>query len=148
MLRNIPRLLSPDLLYVLSAMGHGDEVAIVDANYPAESSGPRCIRMDGVSATEVLRAILTVMPLDEFVPDPALCMEVVGDAASIPEAVVSFQKTIDEVAGNSVRIRSLERFAFYDRAKGAFAVVQTGESRLYGNIILKKGVIGPDGDRG
>ena len=148
MLKNIPTLLSPDLLYVLSAMGHGDEIAIVDANYPAESRGRKCIRMDGVSATEVLRAVLTVMPLDEFVPDPAICMEVVGNAAHIPDAVISFQETIDKIMDNPVRICSLERFAFYDRAAGAFAIVQTGESRLYGNIILKKGVIRPADNAG
>ena len=141
MLRNIPPLLSPDLLYSLRAMGHGDEIVIADANFPGSSIGPNCIRADGSTASEVLQAVLTVMPLDSFVPDPALTMQVVGDAEAIPEAVTDFQRIIDQVADNPARVQSLERFAFYERAADAFTIVQTGERRLYGNIILKKGVI-------
>lgn len=143
MLRNINPILSPDLLHALRAMGHGDEIAIVDANFPAESSGPRCIRADGPSASDMLAAVLSVMPLDNFVPDPALTMQVVGDPDGVPEAVADFQKIIDDVADNPAPVTALERFAFYERAAGAFAVIQTGERRLYGNIILKKGVIAP-----
>lgn len=141
MLRNIDPILSPDLLYALRAMGHGDEIVIADANFPGSSSGPECIRADGSSASEVLRAILSVMPLDTFVPDPALTMQVVGDPDTVPEAVADFQLIINETADNPAQIQGLERFAFYDRAATAFAIVQTGERRLYGNIILKKGVI-------
>lgn len=141
MLRNIPPLLSPDLLYTLRAMGHGDEIVIADANFPGSSIGPNCIRADGSTASEVLQAVLTVMPLDSFVPDPALTMQVVGDAEAIPEAVTDFQRIIDQVADNPARVQSLERFAFYERAADAITIVQTGERRLYGNIILKKGVI-------
>ena len=141
MLRNINPILSPDLLHALRAMGHGDEIVIADANFPGSSIGPDCIRADGSSACEVLRAVLSVMPLDTFVPDPALTMQVVGDPEEIPEAVRDFQTIIDEVADNSTRIQGLERFAFYDRAATAYVIVQTGERRLYGNIILKKGVI-------
>ncbi|SLN38513.1 RbsD/FucU family protein [Ruegeria meonggei] len=141
MLRNINPILSPDLLHALRAMGHGDEIVIADANFPGSSTGPDCIRADGSSASEVLRAILSVMPLDTFVPDPALTMQVVGEPEAIPEAVADFQTIIDEVADNGAQIQGLERFAFYDRAATAFAIVQTGERRLYGNIILKKGVI-------
>ncbi|WP_377194108.1 RbsD/FucU family protein [Ruegeria meonggei] len=141
MLRNINPILSPDLLHALRAMGHGDEIVIADANFPGSSTGPDCIRADGSSASEVLRAILSVMPLDTFVPDPALTMQVVGEPEAIPEAVADFQTIIDEVADNGAHIQGLERFAFYDRAATAFAIVQTGERRLYGNIILKKGVI-------
>ncbi len=141
MLRNLDPILSPKLLYTLRAMGHGDEIAIVDANFPGSSSGPDCIRADGSSASEMLQAILTVLPLDTFVPDPALTMQVVGDPEAVPDAVVDFQRIIDTTADNPTKVQGLERFAFYDRAANAFAIVQTGERRLYGNIILKKGVI-------
>lgn len=141
MLRNIPSILSPDLLHALAAMGHGDDLVIADANYPAESSGLPCIRLDGISATDVLEAVLTLLPLDGFVDDPALVMQVVGDPSAVPEIVTEFQTIIDRTADNPARIGSLERFSFYERARNAYAVVQTGERRLYGNIILKKGVI-------
>lgn len=141
MLRNIDPLLSPEFLYTLRAMGHGDDLVIADANFPGESIGPTCIRADGSSASAILRAVLSVMPLDQFVEDPALTMQVVGDPDQIPKAVADFQSILDEVADRSVKIQTLERFAFYDRAKTAFAIVQTGERRLYGNIILKKGVV-------
>ncbi|MCT4610421.1 MAG: ribose ABC transporter [Pelagimonas sp.] len=141
MLRNINPLLSPDLLHCLRAMGHGDEIVIADANFPGSSSGPMCIRADGSSASEILAAILSVMPLDSFVPDPALTMQVVDDPQAIPEAVAEFQRIIENTADAPAKIQTLERFAFYDRASTAFAIVQTGERRLYGNIILKKGVI-------
>ena len=141
MLRNIPPILSPDLLHTLQAMGHGDEIVIADANFPATSMGQRCHRLDGLSATDVLEAVLKLLPLDTFVPDPALVMEVVGDPDAIPPIVASFQAILTETADNPAKIDGLERFSFYDRAKQAFAIVQTGETRLYGNIILKKGVI-------
>lgn len=141
MLRNIPSILSPDLLHALRAMGHGDDIVIADANFPAESIGPRCIRLDGISASDVLRAVLRLLPLDTFVDDPALTMQVVGDPDAIPDAVADFQKIIEETADNPAKIATLERFAFYERSAKAYAVIQTGESRLYGNIILKKGVV-------
>ncbi len=142
MLRNIDPILSPELLYALRAMGHGDEIVVSDANYPGTSAGPDCIRADGSTSSEILRAILSVMPLDNFVPDPALTMQVVGEPDNVPEAVADFQRIIDQVSDTPVQIQTLERFAFYERASEAFAIVQTGERRLYGNIILKKGVIG------
>ncbi|MBG21449.1 MAG: ribose ABC transporter [Rhizobiales bacterium] len=141
MLRNIPSILSPDLLHALRAMGHGDDIVIADANFPAESIGPKCIRLDGISASDVLRAVLRLLPLDTFVDDPALTMQVVGDPDAIPDAVADFQKIIEETADNPAKIATLERFAFYERSAKAYAVIQTGESRLYGNIILKKGVV-------
>ncbi len=141
MLRNIDPILSPSLLHALRAMGHGDEIVIADANFPGTSTGPECIRADGSTASEVLRAVLSVMPLDTFVTDPALTMQVVGDPDVIPEAVADFQDIIDATADNPAKVRGLERFAFYERAANAFAIVQTGERRLYGNIILKKGVV-------
>lgn len=142
MLRGINPLLSPDLLHALRAMGHGDDIVIADANFPAHSNGRRVLRLDGITATAALEAVLQVMPLDTFVPDPALTMQVVGNPSDIPPVVAEFQKIVDDVADNPVKISSLERHAFYERARGAFLVVQTGETRLYGNILLKKGVIG------
>ncbi|WP_298848984.1 RbsD/FucU domain-containing protein [uncultured Ruegeria sp.] len=141
MLRNLDPLLSPEMLYTLRAMGHGDEIVIADANFPGSSFGPDCIRADGSSASELLSAVLSVMPMDTFVPDPALTMQVVGDPAAIPEAVADFQGIIDAEADNPAQIQGLDRFTFYQRAATAFAIIQTGERRLYGNIILKKGVI-------
>lgn len=143
MLRNIPAILTPDLLHALRAMGHGDEIVIADANFPATSIGPTCIRLDGVSATDALSAILTVMPLDSFVDHPALTMQVVDDPETIPPICAKFGAIIENVADNPTKPSTLERFAFYERAKSAFAVVQTGETRIYGNIILKKGIIAP-----
>ncbi len=141
MLRNINPLLSPDLLHILRAMGHGDRIVLADANFPAEGLGPRCIRADGIDSSTMLNAVLSVMPLDVFADDPVVCMQVVGDTDAVPEAVTDFQRIIHDVADAPCPIQSIERFAFYERAASAFAVVQTGERRLYGNIILTKGVI-------
>jgi len=143
MLRDVPPILSSDLLWTLRAMGHGDEIVIADANFPGTALGARCHRLDGIGATEALDAILTVLPLDVYVPAPATVMQVVGDPDAVPDIVAEFGRIVDARADNPAPIGTLERFAFYERARGAFAVVQTGEVRLYGNIILKKGVIGP-----
>ncbi len=142
MLRNIPALLSPDLLHALAAMGHGDDIVIADANFPGQSMGKSCIHLPGTSATDILEAILQLLPLDTFVPDPAITMQIVGNPDAVPEIVSEFQGIIDQTADNPAKVTGVERFSFYERAKQAFAVVQTGETRLYGNIILKKGVIG------
>ncbi len=142
MLRNIDPILSPDLLHALRAMGHGDMIVIADANFPGESLGPPCVRADGSSASDMLRAVLSVMPLDTYAENPALTMQVVGNADEIPEAVADFQNIINSVADNPAQAAGLERFDFYERAAQSFVVVQTGERRLYGNIILTKGVIG------
>ncbi len=141
MLRDIDPVLSPDLLFALASMGHGDDIVIADANYPGASCGPRCIRADGLSTSVVLRAILSIMPLDTFVSDPAISMQVVDKPEVIPDAVKDFQSIINKHADHPADITSLERFKFYERASRAFAIVLTGERRLYGNIILKKGVI-------
>mgnify|MGYP001802797975 FL=1 len=141
MLHNIDPILSPDLLHALRAMGHGDEISLVAANFPAENLGPICIRADGSDNSSMLRAVLSLMPLDTIVHDPALCMQVDDDAQAAPDTVKDFQRIINEAADAPRDIQSLERFAFYERAAQSYAVVQTGERRLYGNIILKKGVI-------
>ena len=142
MLKNIPPILGPDLLGILRAMGHGDEIAIVDANYPADAAGPALVRLDGVSATDVLDAILTLMPLDDFVDEAAFCMQVVGDANK-REPVMDAFETIVKKHEPKIGLASLERFAFYERVSQGYAIVQTGERRLYGNILLKKGIIRP-----
>lgn len=143
MLRNIPPILSPDLLHALRAMGHGDEIVIVDANFPATRLNPNCIRLDGTAATDALSAILTVMPLDSFVTHPAFTMQVVGEPDTVSPICAEFASIIEATADNPTRPGTLERFEFYERAKTAFAIVQTGERRIYGNIILKKGIIAP-----
>jgi L-fucose mutarotase len=140
MLKGIPPIIGPDLLYVLQAMGHGDQITIVDGNYPGESAGPRLVRMDGHTATDVLDAILTLLPLDDFVDDPAICMQVVG-AAARREPIMDEFEAIVQKHEPKMGLTSLERFAFYARANAGYAIVQTGERRLYGNVILKKGVI-------
>jgi L-fucose mutarotase len=143
MLKGLDPLLSPDLLHALAAMGHGDELVVVDANFPAASVGRRLIRLPGIDAPRALRAILSVLPLDTFTETPAAVMAVVGDPKAVPPPVREFQDVVDAAAGKPVRIEAIERFAFYDRAKAAFAVVATGEPRFYGNIIVVKGVIPP-----
>ncbi len=138
MLKNIDPLLSPDLLHALRAMGHGDEIAIVDANFPATALARRLIRLDGVTVARAVQAVLSVLPLDDFVDRPAYTMQVVGNPDSVPEAVAQMRLLI----GAADLCGMLERDSFYLRARDCFAILQTGETLLYGNIILKKGVIG------
>jgi L-fucose mutarotase len=142
-LRGLDPILTPDLLYMLRAMGHGDTIAIVDGNFPGLTMGQRLVRLDAHSGTRVVEAVLTLMPLDDFVPDPAQVMQVVGDAGKRPEIVDEYQSIINRVSDNPVAVTPVERFAFYDLCRAAHGIVQTGEARLYGNIILKKGVIRP-----
>lgn len=156
MLIGIDPLLSPPLLCALAEMGHGDEIAIVDANFPAASVARRLIRVDGADAPRVLRAILTLMPLDTFVPDPVAVMQRVvladdphdGTDGGVPEVVREFERCVARANPGKnvppVPFTALSRDVFYERARNAYAVVATQERRLYGNILLKKGVIGPD----
>jgi L-fucose mutarotase len=144
MLKNLDPLLTPDLLQVLRAMGHGDEIVLVDANYPAESAGPEVVRLDGIEATRVLDAVLSVMPLDDFVPEACWRMQVVGAGESEQPIFEEFRGIIAKREGAKFKLASLERFAFYARARECFVVVATGERRLYGNIILKKGIVRPE----
>ena len=141
MLRNIDPVLGPELLKILRSMGHGDEIAIVDANYPAASSNSNLVRLEGVSATRTLQAVVSVLPLDSYVDCPVHTMEVVGAPDEVPPIVAEFRQIINDIPGNKVSCSTLERFAFYEQTKTAFAIVVTGEQRIYGNIILKKGVI-------
>lgn len=143
MLKNIPPILGPELLHILRAMGHGDEIALVDANYPASSAGPDLVRIDGVDVSTLLDAVLTLMPLDTFVDDQAFGMAVIGQPDTFIDTHTDFDRII-KTHEPDMSLSLLERFAFYERVHGAFAVIQTGERRLYGNILLKKGVIRPE----
>jgi L-fucose mutarotase len=142
MLKTIHPLLSPELLTVLAAMGHGDELAIVDANFPAASMARLLIRSSATS-TQVLEAVLTLLPLDDFVESPVTVMKVVGAPDEIPETVREYQATVDKAEGKPVKVERIDRFAFYERSRAAFAVVATNETRFYGNVIVKKGVVRP-----
>jgi L-fucose mutarotase len=142
MLRGIHPLLSPDLLHALASMGHGDRIAVVDANFPASSHAKRLIALPGTTAPAALEAILSVLPVDDFEPDPVAVMQVVGDAAMVPETVREFAAILAR-QGLSLPT-NLERHEFYQAATGAFVVVQTGERRLYGNILVTKGIVPPD----
>lgn len=142
MLKGIPPILNPELLQVLRAMGHGDEIALVDANYPAESAGPPVIRLDGVENNELIDAVLSLMPLDTYVDEQAFAMAVVEDPNQREQTHIDFDALVQKHEPG-MKLSLLERFAFYERVESAFAIVQTGERRLYGNILLKKGIIRP-----
>ena len=140
-LKGIPPLLSPELLKVLAEMGHGDEIVIADANFPAASHAQRLIRCDGHSATDVLDAILTLLPLDAFAEKPAALMQKVPGHNVETPIWDRFREIIAAREGYEDPFEMVERFAFYERAKKAYAIVATGETALYGCIILKKGVL-------
>ncbi len=149
MLKGLNPLLNGDVLNVLRSMGHGDDLVICDTNFPGDSVARETvwgqpIRMDGVSAPDAVAAVLSVFPLDSFVDFPAERMEVVGDAGTLPAVQTEVQAAIDAAEGKPSPMGSIERHAFYARAKQAYAVLITGERRFYGCFILKKGVIPPD----
>ena len=141
MLLGIHPLLTADLLRALRAMGHGDEIAVVDANFPAAGLGPPAIELPGVSSPEVLAAILTVFPVDTRVSPAVVTMEVHGDPEAVPAPVADFAGVFTTCGLADCEIGRLERHAFYDRARAAFVIVRTGELRPYGNILLVKGVV-------
>jgi L-fucose mutarotase len=144
MLKGLDPVLGPELLSTLREMGHGDDIVIVDTNYPAAASGLPIIRLDGIPAPRVLDAVLSVMPLDDFVPEAAWRMQMVGDPAGEQPIFDEFRAVIAAREGSRFSLASLERFAFYEKARGAFAIIVSGERRLYGNLILKKGIVRPD----
>ncbi|KKI52203.1 L-fucose mutarotase [Christensenella hongkongensis] len=142
MLKNIPSIISPELMYALMNMGHGDEICFGDANFPADSMGQRVIRADGHKITELLEAVLELMPLDIFVDQPAVLMDApAGDEPGVWKKYDEIIRNKDFSGGYKNGFEKMERFAFYDRARECYAVVATGESEGYANIILKKGVI-------
>ena len=149
MLKGIHPLLNADVLHALRAMGHGDDLIICDTNFPADSVAQQTVlgsllRIDNVTAARAAKAILSVMPLDAFVEKPALRMEIVGSPDEVPPVQAEVQKEIDAAEGKSWPMGSIERFAFYDLARKAYCVIQTGERRFYGCFVLTKGVIPPD----
>jgi L-fucose mutarotase len=143
MLKGIPAVISPELMDVLMRMGHGDEIVLADGNFPADSHAQQIVRADGVSVPEVLEAVLQFFPLDTFVEAPAAVMKPVDDDAPAPSIWTQFQVLLDAAEGREVPMEQVERFAFYERTKQAYAVVATSETALYANLILKKGVVPP-----
>lgn len=148
MLKGIDPILNADVLHALRSMGHGDELVISDMNFPSESVARqtalgRLLRLENVSAARAAKAILSLMPLDSFVDAPALRMEIVGQPQEIPPVQAEVQAEIDAAEGRSVPMGSIERFAFYERAKRAYCVIQTGERRFYGCFVFAKGVLPP-----
>ena len=146
MLKGLDPILSADLLWILASMGHGDDLALVDGNHPAEAlarktSSGRLVCLPGVAIERAAAAILSVLPLDGFVADPVRRMEVVGDPTAIPEVQRQVQAVLDRNAGCSSPMVGLERFAFYEAEAQAFAVVQVGDARPYGCFLFRKGVI-------
>lgn len=144
MLKGIPKIISPELLKVLCEMGHGDEIVIADGNFPCESVGrnAKVIRADGCGVPEILDAVLTLMPLDTYSDAPVALMEVVkGDTVPTPEIWKQYDKILNTYEPGNCVVEYMERFAFYERAKSAYAVIATGEEAVYANILLKKGVV-------
>ena len=149
MLKGLDHRLNADVLYVLRAMGHGDYIIISDTNFPADSIARETVhgdllRMENLTAAEVVDAVLSLMPLDTFVDDFAGRMEVVGEPQTVPPVQQEVQDVIDRAEGLPRAMVGIERYAFYELAKGAYAVIQSGERRFYGCIMLRKGVIPPD----
>jgi L-fucose mutarotase len=149
MLKNIDPLLNADVLYALRAMGHGDALILCDANFPADSVARqtvlgRLLRIDGVDSARAAQAILSVFPLDTFVEHAAQRMEVVDQPDEIPAVQAEVQREIDRALGRSSPMGSIERFAFYERARQSYCVIATGERRFYGCFVLQKGVIPPN----
>jgi L-fucose mutarotase len=143
-LKHIPPILSPELLHVLAEMGHGDEIVLGDGNFPAAGIARRLIRADGHSTPALLDAILTLFPLDTYVECPVALMDN-GEPGNPPPIWQEYSRIILAREGDR-QVELVERFAFYERARHAFAVVATGEGALYANILLKKGVVAPEKD--
>jgi L-fucose mutarotase len=149
MLKNISPLLNADVLHALKAMGHGDYLILSDTNFPSDSIARQTVlgkllRMENTTSAEAAAAILSLMPLDTFIDNAAERMEIVGSPDELPEVQQEVQAAIDKAEGKHWPLRSIERFAFYEKAKKAYCVIQTGERRFYGCFVLTKGVIPPD----
>jgi len=149
MLKGLDPRLNAEVLFALRAMGHGDDLIIADTNFPSDSISRqtvlgRLLRIDGATAAQAAAAVLSVMPLDTFVDDAATRMEIVGAPDEVPPVQAEVQAAIDAAEGKSWPMVSIERYAFYERAKQAYCVIQTGERRFYGCFAFRKGVIPPD----
>lgn len=149
MLKGIDPRLNAEVLGALRAMGHGDVLVLADTNFPSDSVAAETVRgdllrMDNLTSAEAAEAILSVLPLDTFVDDFAARMEIVDTPDEVPPVQSEVQRVIDAAEGRPRPMVSIERFAFYEQAKAAYAVIQTGERRFYGCFLLRKGVIPPD----
>ena len=149
MLKGIDPILNADVLFALRAMGHGDDLIIADTNFPSDSIARqtrlgRLLRLDNVTAARAARAVLSLYPLDTFVDDAAARMEIVDDPKQIPPVQMEVQTEINNAERKSTPMISIERYAFYERAKSAYCVIQTGERRFYGCFAFRKGVIPPE----
>ena len=143
MLKGVSSIVSPELLKIIAEMGHGDEIVLADANYPAVSNTNRLVRCDGHPMPPLLEALLGLIPLDQYVDQPVALMAVVPGDDTKPVIWDEYKKIISRYDKRAANFEFVERFAFYERSRGAFAIVATGEGALYANIILKKGVIKP-----
>lgn len=143
MLKKIPAIVSPALIKVLMEMGHGDEICLADGNFPSQSMGKRVVRLDGHGTRDILKAILEYFPLDTFTQRPVMLMEMVDEKTPQPKIWGEYRKIIEQSEEGKAfaEFEMIERFAYYERAKECYAVVATGETALYANIILKKGVV-------
>lgn len=151
MLKEIDPLLNADVLYALRAMGHGDRLVVCDTNFPADSIARQTafgelLRIDNVGTARAIEAILSVLPLDTFVDDAAIRMEIVGQPQDVPPVQREVQAVIDRAEGRSWPLVGVERHAFYEKAKTAYCVIATGERRFYGCFLFSKGIIAPDGE--
>lgn len=145
MLKGISKIVTGDLLKVLCDMGHGDEIVIADANFPAETVARRLIRYPGIDGVKLLEAVAPLFPLDTYTDEPACVMALTDSdvAKGMPTPVIwePYSRILKEQCGGNGSLGQIERFAFYERAKNAYAVIQTGEERQYGNLLLVKGVV-------
>ena len=141
MLKHIPPCISPELMAVLMRMGHGDEIVLADGNFPAESHTQRSVRADGHGVPELLDAILKFFPMDTFVDHPASVMQPVDPTTPEPSIWTEYRQLLAKHEGREIELRPVERFRFYDLARSAYAIVATGETAIYANLILKKGVV-------
>lgn len=139
MLKGISKYMSPELLAVLYRMGHGDEIILADAHFPGDSIGPQVVRADGLTVTQLLEAIMPLYELDSYAPPLAMMDYVAGDQPD-PTVERDYMQAIRKNVPDAKAPERIERHAFYERARGAFAIVMSGEVRKYGNLILKKGV--------
>jgi L-fucose mutarotase len=149
MLKSIDPLLNADVLHALRSMGHGNELVLVDTNFPADAvarlSGiGRLLHMENATAARAAKAVLSVMPLDSFVPAPVLCMDVIDKPGEPLPVQAEVQREVDAAEGKSMPMGRVERFAFYELAKKTYCIILTGERRFYGNFILKMGVVPPE----
>lgn len=144
MLKGIPSILSPELLKILMEMGHGDEIVIADGNFPGAAIAQRLIRLDGHGVPEILSAVMKFFPLDSYTEKPVALMEVVPGDPVVPTIWDTYKEIISAQEPQRCKIEFVERFSFYERAKKAYAVIATGETAIYANIILKKGVVLPE----